>query len=274
MRGYVSVPDSGAGRVPVEAPVEVYRDPGDSQRVLAATESGTMSLGVADVTVSRKKGDTAPVVFVPRAECVEVRNNGNANGVTVRTGDDERAVEEHRVERVTRDATVSVGYQTDLQLTVERDATVEQNVVHRGEGDVVMGDSFDASTTVGDDNVIKGDIGGGDAAPTDTARSGATDVGHDNVIKGDVGGGPTRVGDDNVVSGDVGASDAGSSPPRGDADAGSRFCPKCGTEIAASAAYCPNCGTEQAAPGDTRRFCERHQVTYAGERCPRCADGD
>lgn len=265
MRGYVSVDSAEKGQIPVESRTEIYRDPGDTERILAETDGERIPLGVADVTVSRKKGSTAPVVIEPRDGKIEVRNNGNSNGVTVVSQGIERDVPEGHVETLDSDATIAIGYQTELQLRAEREAKVEQNVVHRGQGDVVMGDSVDRSTTVGDDNVInRSDIGGDQPA----------DVGDDNVINdSDVGGsGPS--GTDSGSGGSQPAGpDSGSAGSNGD----TQYCINCGTQVAVTAAFCPSCGqnlgVESGAEtgGDTQQFCQRHDLAYSGDVCPECA---
>lgn len=265
MRGYITIDRSDRGEIPVDSQTEIYRDPEESERILADVDDKTIPLGVADVTVSRKKKGRAPVVVSPRAEFIEIRNNGNSNGVTVVSNGEERKVSEGHVETVTRDARISIGYQTDLQLTVEREAKVEQNVVNKGQGDVIMGDSIDKSTSIGDDNVInRSDIGG----------QGPADVGDDNVINR------------SDVSGST-AEEAPASNPRdqqtpsdGTVDSGgeTQFCIGCGTEVGAHVKYCPNCGQELATAGvgsksDTQKFCEHHQRTYTGDNCPECNGG-
>ena len=268
MRGYVSVDKSGQGQIPVDTRTEIYRDPGESERILAETDNQTIPLGVADVTVSRKKGDQAPVVIRPQSEFIEIRNNGNSNGVTVVSDGTTNDVAEGRVETVTRDAKISIGYQTELQLTIEREAKVEQNVVNKGEGDVIMGDNIDRSTSVGDDNVInRSDIGG----------QGSATVGDDNVVNRSDVGGPDRA---EQPSSRRAAADGQGGASAAESESATQFCISCGTEIPTQVRYCPSCGHELEATGsstdqqhtsDTQKFCEQHQRTYAGEHCPDCA---
>ncbi|WP_251343547.1 hypothetical protein [Haloplanus halophilus] len=179
MRGYLSAADADGGRIPLDSRTELYRKADENNRVVAESEGTVRPLGVADATVSRKTDGRAPVTLVPRSEFVEIRNDGNTNGVTVTTGGDEFDVEEGFVETVARDATITLGYRTTLRLTVEREASVERNVVHQGEGDVVVGDqtNVDRSRTVGDDNVINRSLGGdgdGAADAVDTSERGGS----------------------------------------------------------------------------------------------------
>jgi hypothetical protein len=233
MRGYLSAADGDGGRIPLDSHAELYRKPDESNRVVVETSGTVRPLGVADATVSRKKNGRAPVSLAPKSEFVEIRNDGNTNGVTVTTGGEEFDVEEGFVETVARDATITVGYRTTLTLTVEREATVEQNVVHRGEGDVVVGDqtNVDRSTTVGDDNVVnRSSIGGAEGRDGRRANGSTT-----NSSAGD---GPT-------------------------------YCIDCGAKLTGSDGVCPECdGGDDAT--DTQKFCERHERTYTGDACPEC----
>lgn len=269
MKGYVSVDKSDQGQIPIDSSTEIYRDPGDSQHILAEWDDKTVPLGVSDVTVSRKKGNQAPVVITPRPEFIEIHNNGNSNGITVDADGKTRDVGEGRVETVRRDAEISIGYQTDLLLTIEREAKVEQNVVNNGQGDVVMGDSIDKSTTVGDDNVMnRSDIGG----------QGGADVGSDNVVnRSDIGGSEAS----GAEPSDHTAANGQGKTSTADTDLETQFCISCGTEIPTEVRYCPSCGHELAesptageTTSETQNFCERHQQPYRGDQCPDCANGN
>ncbi|MFC7173786.1 hypothetical protein ACFQL0_11370 [Haloplanus litoreus] len=197
--------DADGGRIPLESYAELYRKPDENNRIVVETSGTVRPLGVADATVSRKKNGQAPVSLAPKSEFVEIRNDGNTNGVTVTTGGEEFDVEQGFVETVARDATISVGYRTTLTLTVEREATVEQNVVHQGEGDVVVGDqtNVDRSTTVGDDNVVnRSSIGGSEGHDGRRASGSSTES--------STGGGPT-------------------------------YCTDCGTKLTGPGGVCPEC---------------------------------
>lgn len=252
MRGYLSAAngEKDGRRIPLDSPTELYREPEEHNRVVAESEGRVRPLGVADATVSRKKDGRAPVRLTPRSEFVEIRNDGNTNGVTVSTGGDEFEVEEGFVETVARDATISLGYRTTLRLTVEREASVEQNVVHRGDGDVVVGDqkNVDRSTTVGDDNVInRSSIGESSSAEDGGGGSGSA---------------PASGRDSRGAGPDTAADPAPG--PRGTSSL--TYCTDCGTKLVDGT--CPEC----AAGGttDTKQFCERHERTYTGDACPEC----
>jgi ribosomal protein L40E len=278
MRGYISAGGSTEGRVPLESETAIYRDPGDSEQVLAQIGDQTRSLGVADVTVSRKKDDTAPIVISPQSEFIEIRNNGNTNGVTVVEQGDKRSVATGHVENVTRDASIEIGYQTELQLTISRESKIEQNIVHEGDGDVVMGDSIDESTSVGDDNIInRSDIGG---------SASAAEVGDDNSINRsnlDEEEHDHRADDTHPTTSprpsetDQSHSSASEGRPSG-GERDRQFCMNCGTELTPQAVYCRSCGRNvendrdqsRETAGDTKNYCERHEQTYAGPVCPEC----
>lgn len=255
MRGYLSVESADEGRVPIRSRTAVYRDPDRGQEIVAESDGDVVSLGVADVTVSRRDEAGPPVAIIPREEQVEIENNGNANGITVVSAGSRTEVAAGRVESVTTDDTISIGYRTDLQLQIERETRLEQNVVHQGDGDVVLGDFTDQSTTVGDDNVMnRTDIEGGTSG-AEADRGDATATGADAGEQRTAADGATRAGTDAAT--------------RDSADAG--YCPDCGTETRPSDAYCSGCGRELASnEGDTQQFCQRHQLAYRGAACPEC----
>jgi hypothetical protein len=285
MRGYLSV-EAAAGQVPVRERTGVYRDPDRGEAVVAETDGNVVPLGVADVTVSRRGASGVPVVLLPQDERIEIRNNGNSNGVTVVSGGETTDVPEGRVESVTTDATISIGYRTDLQLQIERDARLEQNVVHRGEGDVVMGDMTDRSTTVGDDNVMnRSEIGdstpdsdGDERTTSASKREGSATSNPDRSRTRNRH--PTKTTDRSPGS-DPESRRQGPEPTSetGGAGAGGRgsserVCPDCGTETRPTDSYCSGCGRELGGDeggGDTQKFCQRHERAYRGDTCPECA---
>jgi hypothetical protein len=256
MRGYISVDSADEGRVPIRSRTAVYRDPDRGQEIVAESDGNVVALGIADVTVSRWDDAGAPVIIVPREEQIEIENNGNANGITVVSAGSRTEVATGRVESISTDATISIGYRTELQLQIERDARLEQNVVHQGEGDVVLGDFTDQSTTVGDDNVMnRTDIEGG--------RTGVTADRSDDPTAG----AGTEKGPRATDGATHSATEAAAQDP---SDTGR--CPDCGTETRPSDAYCSGCGRELASEkGDTQHFCQRHQLAYRGDTCPECA---
>lgn len=244
MKGYLSPEHGGSGAIPLESRAEVYRDPNDGQEIVVETGTAVSPLGVADVTVSRKKGDNAPVVLRSHSESIEIRNQGNSNGVTVRTEGDTQEIDEGFSARVRRDAVIELGYQTELRLTVEREARVEVQG-----GDYVAGDK----TEVTDSVVNRSEIGTGQPANTPEADETGGTVDDSVVNRSQVGNGG-RV-DDSVVN----RSNVGGTP----------------TEDTSASRDDPTGRSTSSGTDDhttTRNVCEVHQITYTGQTCPKCAN--
>lgn len=255
MKVYVSPEGGSAGEVPLASRAAVYRDPDRGQEVAIETDGRVTHLGVADATVSRRKGGEAPVVIEPRAESVVVRNEGNANGVVVHTEGDQTDVEEGFGVRVRRDAVVEVGYQTSLQVTVEREAR-EEYVIEGGvdaDGDVVMGDqtTVDDSTTVEDVVAKDLDVSGEGSAEVRDAVASDMDVGS-GTGAGAAASGGVDDGDTRSVCSEHGVTYTGPDCPEcATADAttdrgseGEKYCLFCGESIPAVARVCPACGED------------------------------
>lgn len=248
MKVYVSLDGGSAGEVALESRAEVYRDPDRGQEVAIETDGSVTHLGVADATVSRKQNGEAPVVLDPGSESVLVANGGNANGVTVRTEGDETAVEEGFGVRVSRDAVVEVGYQTTLQVTVEREAR-EEYVVQGdvdADGDVVMGDqtTVDESTTVEDVVAKDLDVSGEGSAEVRDAVASEMDVGG-SADSADVDSGDTqRVCDvHGVAYTGPECPECATAEPSG-ATGEQKYCLFCGESIPTVARVCPVCGED------------------------------
>lgn len=235
MRGYLSLANADGTRVPVDDQVEIYRVEERDQQVVADLGDRTVDLGVADPTVSRKK-DTAPVEVVARSEFIEVRNNGNANRVAVvpKADGGERTVKKGAVETVRRDTIIEIGYQTRLELVVERAAREVTRVEHEGEGDVVVGDQIDQRTVVEDAVINRSNIGSGSSPDGVSGAPGGTSIEDTVVNRSNVGTGSSHEEPPDRVSG---------------------------------------AGSGDAENTDTRGFCETHERTYEGDRCPLCAGG-
>ena len=170
MRGYLS-PVGRDSEIPVEGVTEVYRDPGDTQDVLVEFDGRTVPLGVADPTVSRKKGEEAPVRLVPQSEAIELQNRGNTNGIAVNPSGRDVEIEEGYSRRIQDTTVFQIGYQTRLKLTVER----EERFGHV-EGDVMFGGTKVDDSVVGPD----ADVGGGDTTVTDSVVGPRASVGSDD----------------------------------------------------------------------------------------------
>lgn len=235
MRGYLSV-RGGDERIPLEQRTEIYRDPDDGEQILVETETSSVSLGLADVTVSRKRDGKAPIVIEPRADCIEVRNEGNTNGLTIVASEKNVDVGTGYLKRIRRDARLEIGYHTVLTLEVEREAR-EEYVIEgdvAASGDVVMGDAteIDRSTTVEDSVVNRSDIGGeGGAEVTDSV-----------VNRSNVGGEGDAEGKDNR------RARAEDQPKKSN----------------------PTSATTDEEEEDTQSFCETHQLAYSSNVCPKC----
>lgn len=243
MKGYLSPADDESRTVSIDGRVSLYRDPDRGQEVVVETARGVTSLGVADVTVSRKKGDRGPVVIEPQAECIEVRNEGNANGVVVDPAGEGREVEEGFSARLSRDTRLKLGYQTEVELTVEREAREEY---------VIQGDlDADGDVTIGGDKVDD--------------RTVVEDVVAKDLNVGDDGSGPTEVRD--AVAGEMNVG--------GDGGATSDTHRMCDSHGPYTGDVCPECAAaraEQAAPGsDGERERETKYCLFCGEEIPEMA---
>lgn len=293
MRGYVTIDSSDEGKISVESLTEVYRDPDQGEQIVAEADGEVVPLGIADITVSRKKGDTAPVVLKPREDRIEIHNNGNSNGVTVDSKGTEREVAEGRIETVSSDATITIGYQTTLQLTTQQDA----KIVNEG-GTVVMGD--DKSTEIKDSVLNRSNIGGNESG-TDTG-DGGTKINDSVVNRSEIGGEKSATVDNTTINRSTVGSESTPSDPgsvsdqTADTDSqlhsepepapsnetqDTQFCIHCGTKVNATALYCPHCGnplesdqvpetgTETMSATDTQQFCQEHELAY-DDVCPKC----
>ena len=252
MKGYLSPERTDNGAVPIESRTEVYRDPARDQEVVVETETGVAPLGIADVTVSRKKGDDPPVVFVPQPESIEVRNRGNSNGVVVRTEGDSHDIEEGFSERVRRDAVIELGYQTQLRLTVERDARIEVSG-----GDYVAGDKVDNSTTVNDSVVNRSDIGPGQAGEDSRGDDVTVD---DSVVNR------------SNVGGDSQSATSGDAPETVSETDTQNSCQTHG--ITYTGPVCPKCEAERSADKRTRKYCLfcGESIPAKAQVCPECGE--
>ena len=233
MRGYLSVTGMNSGTIPVEERVEIYRDPGDTEEVIAETPDNKHRLGVKDVTVSRKKNDTPPVVVQPRQSSIEIRNKQNTNGVRIVEDDEERELAEGRTVTVSDTTAITIGYQTRLRLTLKREARTEIDIGGDVSGDIVAGDqkNIDASTRVVDSVVNRSNVGGEEEAKVDESVLNRSNVGDEQA-------GPSG-------NGSIGSADG---PPPGTSR-----------------------DPSDSENGDTQKHCQIHERMYTGEVCPECA---
>jgi len=247
MKAYVST-ERDDGKVEIDGTAAIYRDPDRGHAIVVESGGRDVALDVADATVSRRSDGDAPIVVELVDSCVEIRNNGNANGLTVTSSGQTESVPEDRVATVDRDATLLIGARASIELVVERTGGVT-NVYHEGSGDVVAGDvtTVDRSTTITDSVVNRSDIGStgaedADAGSATDAVGGETTVEDSVVNRSDVGGSNTDAGDGRTA--DLTAE-------RKDTPADERV---------------PNPEHDGA---QTQRICDEHGP-YAPPECPEC----
>lgn len=237
MNGYLSVVGSESGAVRVDSTVEIYRDPDMSHEIVARTKGKVIPLGVQDITVSRLSGGSLPVVIEPRQSYIEISNGGNTNGVTVVSDEETVELDEGRTTRVNDVAKITVGYQTEFRLTVEREFKTEIEVEGDVKGDFVAGDqkNVDQSTTVDDSVVNRSSIDGESDDNTDmTQPEDGNDPNDDTDTRN------WCETHDLFYTGDTCPECADEQQSLGTGKI--KFCMFCGTEIPATASVCPDCG--------------------------------
>jgi len=246
MRGYLSVPGTGSGRISVDSRVEIYRDSERGQEIIARTTEGECELGVRDVTVSRLKDGTVPVVIEPRQSRIEIKNKSNTNGVTVVCDGDRTELNQGLTTTVDDTATITIGYQAKFRLRVEQEAKKEINVSGDVGGDVVAGDqtNVDESTSVVDSVVNRSEISG----------DGGTTVDDSVVNRSEVRGSPQEDSasdsdtqkrcetHDIMYTGDVCPKCEAQRVATQRGDVETKYCLFCGTTIPIIATVCPECG--------------------------------
>lgn len=262
MRGYLSPVNKEAGKISLDSRVELYRDPGDTEQLIARTSDGKQRLGIRDVTVSRLKDGTPPVVIEPRQSCIEIHNKRNTNGVTVASKNTERELEKGRTATVEDTATVTLGYQAKFRLTVEREAKTEFNIQGSVTGDVVAGDqkNVDDRTQVVDSVVNRSDIGGEGGAEVDDSVVNRSDVGGEGEAEVDDGVNGSAAGGEEPMPSSTNTQKhcekhqqvyTGDTCPKCRAEAGgsaggttqeTKYCMFCGASIPEVARVCPECG--------------------------------
>lgn len=248
MRGYLSVRETDSGTVLVDSRVDIYRDPGDSQEIIARTEDKKCGLGVRDVTVSRLKDGTVPVVFEPRQGHIEIRNERNSNGVTVSSDGKKRQLKKGLTTTVNDTAIITIGYQTKLRLRVEQEAKTEINVGGNVRGDVVAGDqtNVDESTRVVDSVVNRSRISGDGGAEVDDSVVNRSHVGAESQDESVSDSDTQKHCDihDRMYSGEVCPECAADRQSTDRMEAETKYCLFCGVDIPVTVTVCPECGKQ------------------------------
>lgn len=248
MRGYLSVPKGDSGRISVDSPVKIYRDSERDQEVIARTNQGEYELGVRDVTVSRLKDGTVPVIIAPRQSHIEIKNKCNSNGVTVVCDGDKTELDQGLATTVNDTAKITIGYQTKLRLRVEKEAKTEINVGGDVSGDVVAGNqtNVDESTRVVDSVVNRSEISGEGEAQVDDS------VVNRSQIDGNSQQTPSSEGDtrkcceihDLIYTGKMCPKCDTNQASAEDQASETKFCLYCGRAIPVNATACPECHEE------------------------------
>lgn len=132
-------------RIPVDGPVGVFRQDNGRYDVLLETTEETIELGVQDAAVSRKKGDTAPVVFSPAPQGLRVQNQTSKNVVNIKTRLGEQQVSQGDEVVVSDDCIIELGITTELRATVEQQQNtlsaeeLKEKLGMQQQGDVLQG---------------------------------------------------------------------------------------------------------------------------------------
>ena len=119
MAGHLAPAGDSEERVPIEGPVSIYRDPERDEEIVASSEGEETPLGIYDISASRMKDGSAPVVVEPPSDGVEIRNEGSTSDVVVRVGNEERSLDEGSETRVSNHAAVDIGYSATLEVVPE-----------------------------------------------------------------------------------------------------------------------------------------------------------
>lgn len=135
MEGYVSAVRDDDGTVqfiPVDGGVGIYRS-GDDGSVWARTDGRDVHLGFRDRSVSRMRDFGAPIRIEREPDGFYVHNVDNASKLHLVSLPGEPTLARGDRRRVTGDTVVELGYQTTIQVSVERtprdgEATVENDL--------------------------------------------------------------------------------------------------------------------------------------------------
>lgn len=245
MRGYLTVPDKDFAGLIVDSRVELYRDPGGSHSIYARKGDAQHDLGVSDITVSRLDNGTPPVAIEPRQACIEIHNKGNSNPVSVNCDGGRTEIEQGQAKRIEDTATLSIGYQTTLQMRVKREPKPEINVAGNVQGDVVAGDqqNVDERTQVVDSVVNRADIGGkGEPATVEDSTVNRSQVGGESGRES--GAQPNKSNTKNHCERHNRVYTGEACPECVEAGRHRVVCGECGQEVEPDASFCTGCGSK------------------------------
>lgn len=229
MRGSITAIDSSGGKVEFDSRLELYRSP-ENHQVIAEAGGESITLGLADVTVSRKTDDRSPVVIQAQESHFNIQNKGNSNGVVIESSEGKVELNQGQAKRVSETAEIRIGHNTSLRLSpiqptqaisddiVEQSTSVSDSVINRSEiGTTTSTNSEDTAIYSGSD---KNDSN----SPDDTQTSSASK--HE----------PSRVNN-------VETDSSNNTTVETDEEATEiKYCLYCGQEVSAQADYCPSCG--------------------------------
>jgi len=119
MVGHLAPVGDSEEEIPIEGRVSIYRDPERDEEIVASSEGEETPLGIYDISASRMKDGSAPVVVEPASDGVEIRNEGSTSDIVVRVGNEERSLDDGSETRIDTDAAVDIGYSAILEIFLE-----------------------------------------------------------------------------------------------------------------------------------------------------------
>ena len=131
MKAYLSAvrdDDQTVQYVPVEEPVGIYRVSKDDPTIRAQTGDRDVDLGFKDTTVSKMREFGAPIQIIPEDDGIIVRNEDNANPITIDGFRFNKKLNKGEKTKLEDDALIELGYTTRIVVTIESD--------HEGEGPI------------------------------------------------------------------------------------------------------------------------------------------
>lgn len=248
MRGYLSVIGADTGAISLDSRVEIYRDPDNSHTVIARTQEREYDLGINDVTVSRRKNETAPILIEPCQSRIEIHNKQNTNSITVVSEGERTELTQGLTETVRDTAKITVGYQTEFQLKVKEEVKTEINVDGDVDGDVVAGNQSktDERTQIVDSVVNRSNVGRDNAASVEDSIVNRSNIsGSSEQDSADGSDTQNHCEKHNILyEGDVCPKCLQEQSPQKKESAEAKFCMYCGATITKRVTACPDCGKD------------------------------